>query len=118
MARKIKSKKGRVVIDTSRRTAKQVHRENMMRMKNEKYKANVTEAQKTARSKARAASISTAVSSSVGQAEATKREVARRNSEAIIAQYSSLINGARDQENAALPEDKTGSPDRKPIPLN
>ena len=115
---KTKSKKGRVIVDTSKRTARQAHREAMTQMKNERYKANVTEAQKTARSKARAASIASAVSSSVGQAEATKREIARQNSQAIIAQYASLIDGARNQENAALPEDKTGSPDKKPIPLN
>lgn len=115
---KVKNKRGRVMIDTSKRTAKQAHREAMTQMKNERYKANVTEAQKTARSKARAASIASAVSSSVGQAEATKREIARQNSQAIIAQYTSLIDGARNQENAALPEDKTGSPDKKPIPLN
>lgn len=116
--KKIKTAKGRVIIDTSRRTARQAHKEAMTKMKIDKYKANVTEAQKTARSRARAAAVSSAVSSSVSQAEATKREVARQNSQAIIAQYASLIDGARDQRNAALPEDKTGSSDKKAIPLN
>lgn len=116
--RKIKTPKGRVIVDTSKRTARQAHREAMTRFKNERYKANVTEAQKTARSRARAAAVSSAVSSSVSQAEATKREIARQNSQTIIAQYASLIDGARDQKNAALPEDQTGSPDKKPIPLN
>lgn len=118
MAIKIKNAKGKVIVDTTKRTAKQAHRENMARMKTERYKANVTEAQKTARSKARAASIASAVSATVGQAEQTKREVARQNTQAIVAQYASLIDGARNQTNAALPEDNTGSSDKKAIPLN
>lgn len=118
MAVKVKNAKGKVIVDTAKRTAKQAHRENMARMKTERYKANVTEAQKTARAKARAASAATIVSSSVGQAEQTKREIARQNTQAIVAQYASLIDGARNQVNAALPEDKTGSSEKQPIPIN
>lgn len=117
-SKKYVKNKGYKIVDSGKKTARQAHKEFMATQKTERYKANVSEAQKTARSKSRAAAVASIVSSSVGQAEATKREQARLNSQMIVNQYAALIDGNRNQPNAALPEDTTGSSDKQAIPLN
>lgn len=111
---------GYKVVDTGKKTASQAHREAMQDLKNQRYKMNVSEVEKTKRSAARAAAASTTVSNTVAQAEMTKREQAKQKSQQVASQYAALINGNQGNPNAAKPEDSTGTKQSEwtAIPLN
>lgn len=108
------------IIDTGKMTGSQALKAKRLEEKSRQIANRTTEAEKTARTKARAAAIASATTASVDSRERQSTERAKYQTQALTAQYAALINGNQGNRNEANPDDTTGRSDKSwgAIPIN